>query len=328
MINAVFLIPVGPKDIERVAQTVKSIRGYCKDYRIFLLLDGVSPELLHYEVISPDIRIITHQTPTKGHWGKIWLRQCQALIEAARGDDLADDVIFVKIDADAVVVRSGFVERAQGILRTRTNVGQLGQCFSNIIGGRLRNRGWGIFFSKMLGWRGLYRFVLEGLRQDEVSVPGAVSRFLRFRHIVHQAEENGYAPGDFAVGGCYVLSKAAVVSMSRDRSLRQSPFLLLPGVGEDVVMTLYLYHLGYSAADDTSDGGIFAVEGKHFRSNPRTLKARGHYVLHPVKYGYEEDGKLLTESELVDDLLADLPQFQKPLLPISEIIPSLSEVVA
>lgn len=312
MISAVFLIPVSPKDARRVAQTIRSIDGYCSNHKIILLLDGVSPDLLPPEARGPHLTIITHSKPTMGNWGEIFSRQCQALIGALRELNLADDAIFVKIDADAVVIRSGFVERAQAMFRTRPVVGQLGQCFSNIIGRRFHNKGWESFFSKMLGWRGLYRFVVGGLRQDEITIAGAIDRFLRFRQIVHQAKENGYRPGEFALGGCYILRKAVVVSMSADTVLTQSPFLLLPDVGEDVVLTLYIYSLGFSAADDTSDGGIFAVEGKRLRANPKTLKARGHYVLHPVKYGYEGDGELLTESELVDDLLADLPRFETP----------------
>jgi hypothetical protein len=69
-------------------------------------------------------------------------------------------------------------------------------------------------------------------------------------------------------------------------------------------MTPYVYATGFAAMDDTADDGIFAIEGKAFRLDPFTLKARGHYILHPVKYGHTAHGHMLDEAGLVSALLA------------------------
>jgi hypothetical protein len=57
--------------------------------------------------------------------------------------------------------------------------------------------------------------------------------------------------------------------------------------------------------DDGADGGIFAVEGKHFRVSPFVLRDRGQYVLHPLKYGYSGEAGSFSEAELVETLLSD-----------------------
>ncbi|MDE8347123.1 MAG: hypothetical protein POH28_13265 [Acidocella sp.] len=304
MIDVIFIVPVGPNDAGRVGQVVRSIVKFCTNYRIFILLDGVERSALSADLGVENVTVVTHPTGTAGHWGKIWLRQCLVMIDALKIDGLSDDAIFVKIDADALIVRPGFVERAQAIFRTRPRLGQIGQCYSNIIGERLHNHGWYNFFAKMTGWRGFVKFIRYGFRTSE-NINVAVSRYLLFRQIIEGAEKNGYSLGDFAIGGCYILRKAFIVAMSGDVLFGKSPFLSMPTIGEDVLMTPYLYYLGFSALDDTANGGIFAIEGKEFRLDPFSLKQRGHYIVHPVKYGYRGQHGVLSETELVDQLTAE-----------------------
>lgn len=301
MIEAVFFIPLAKGDISRVGNTLASIRMFCGNSRIYLLLDGATPAMLDPAFLGPDVLVLENPVPTQRHWGKIWAMQCRAMVEALAAPDVSKQAIFVKIDADAIVVREGLVERAQSIFATRPAAGQLGQGFSNILGGRLSNAGWANFYRKMLGWRGLLRFVRQGLARREVS--GALGTYQRFRQLMALATSHGYTAGEFAIGGSYILRRAVVEYLARPGVLAESPFLWLPDTGEDGVMTPYVYAAGYSLMDDGSDGGIFAVEGKAIRIDPGLLKARGHYIVHPTKYGHEQGGVRMDEDQLVQSLL-------------------------
>jgi hypothetical protein len=301
MIESVFFIPLANGDLSRVANTVKSIRAHCMNYRIYLLLDGPDASSLDPLLLGPDLVVRQNRVPTRRHWGKIWAMQCQAMVSALDIPELSDRAIFVKIDADAIVVREGLVERAQQIFDTRPAAGQLGQSFSNILGGRLKNPGWANFFQKMMGWRGVLRFVRHGGEQGGMA--HALQAFRRFRRLITQASANGYALGEFAIGGSYIVRRSVVEYMARPEVLNESPFLWLPDTGEDGVMTPYVYAAGYSLMDDGSDGGIFGVEGKQIRMNPQLLRQRGHYIIHPTKYGYDDGETKLNEDQLVQSLL-------------------------
>lgn len=301
MIEVVFFIPLAKGDLSRVANTVGSIRMFCDNPRIYLLLDGASPAMLDPGLLGSDVVVLENPVPTQRHWGKIWAMQCRAMVEALAAPDVSKHAIFVKIDADAILVRRGLADRAQRIFATRPAAGQLGQGFTNILGGRLTNAGWGNFYRKMLGWRGLLRFVRQGLARRDLS--GALGAYQRFRELMALAASHGYTAGEFAIGGSYILRRAVVEYLARADVLSESPFLWLPDTGEDGVMTPYVYAAGYSLMDDGSDGGIFAVEGKAIRIDPTLLKARGHYIVHPTKYGHEQGGVHMDEAQLVQSLL-------------------------
>lgn len=299
--SAIFIVPVGPKDLTRVAWTVRSIRRYCTEFHIFLLLDGSRACDLSEDLAGADLSVCEMAVPSGGHWGKIWLMQCRAMVDALRFPGLTEDAVFIKIDADAVVVRPGLIERARGIFSTRPGAGQIGQCFSNVLGGRLANAGWANFFRKMKGWRGLLRLVQGAVNEGEGWQVG-IAAYREFRRLLACARKCGYTDGEFAIGGSYILRRAVVERLAP--LLPNSPFRFLSATGEDGVMTPYVYATGYAAFDDISDGGIYAVEGKAFRIDPFVLRARGHYILHPTKYGHAAHGYQLSEAELVEKIMA------------------------
>lgn len=303
-IQCIFFVPVAVADIERVAWTIASIRKFCKNYKIYLLLDGPRIFDLNEIILGADVVLKENLTPTKKHWGKIWHMQCQAMVDACISEKTSEDAIFVKIDADALLVRPGFIDRARDIFKTRPNAGQLGQCHTNVLGGRLGNPGWANFFKTIIGWRGFIRLIKTSLKEERKFID-AFRAFKTLRKIITCARNNGYVDGEFAIGGCYILRKSFVQKLYESKLINSSPFLWLPEAGEDGVMTPHVYALGYSAIDDCADGGIFAVEGKEFRIDPFTLKKRGHYVIHPVKYGYHQNGQSFTESALTEKLISD-----------------------
>jgi len=301
VIEGLFFIPIGPNDAQRAAWTVESIRRHCDEYRIHLLVDGADPSSLPTRLAGSDIHIHVQSPPTKGNWAKIWLMQCLAMSEALNDPTVSPRAIFVKIDADALVLRAGLVKRAQAIIATRPEAGQIGQCFSNICGGSLPNFGWANFMRKMTGWRGLWRFLVAAIKYGEGWRAG-LTAFFEFRALMMQAKDNGYRQGEFAVGGSYILRREVVAALETNGLLRRSPFRFLPVLGEDIIMTPCVYAVGFAAIDDVSDGGLFAIEGKEFRVDPFVLKARGHYIIHPTKYGHRAHGHTLDEAELVSAL--------------------------
>jgi hypothetical protein len=302
MTDTLFFVPIGPNDVQRACWAVRSIRKYSQNYKIYLLLDGPPTSSLSAELSGADIEIASNIPPSNGNWGKIWLMQCSAMVKALHSDEVSSDAIFVKFDADALLVRSGLTERARAIFASRSSAGQIGQCFSNVNGGRLSNSGWANFMGKMLGWRGLARFA-KGARLNGEGQLAGLEAFRLYRTLLQRAIANGYTLGEFAIGGCYILRREVVSGLETSGFLHRSPFRLLPMTGEDGIMTPHVYAVGYAVVDDVSDGGLFAIEGKHFRADPLLLKSRGHYVLHPLKYGYLANGRVMEEAELITRLM-------------------------
>lgn len=301
MIEALFFLPVAAKDVNRAAYAVRSIRKFCERYRIYLLLDGCEASSLPHELHDHDVRIFSASEPSKGHWGKIWILYIRAMVEASWEDDVSASAIFVKFDTDALIIREGFTERAHRIFSTRPAAGQLGQIFSNVRGGRLANAGWSNYFDKMMGWRGLRQFIRSALKEGK-SLQTGFQAYWYFKALVKGAVENGYVLGEFCIGGCFILRRELIAGMMERVLLDKSPFGILT-IGDDVIMTLYVYWLGFAAMDDTSDGGLFGIEAQPFRVDPFILRERGHYVLHALKYGHHRDGHNLSEEELISALM-------------------------
>lgn len=304
MIEALFFVPVGPDDIGRVEWAVQSIRTYARDFLVHLLLDGPSPDDLPATLQSKDIRVHLQNPPTRGNWGKIWLMQCRAMAEALEDPNVSSKAILVKMDADALLVREGVCERAQRIFATRPRAGQIGQCFSTISGNALPNFGWANHMRVLRSWRGLRDFLRGALKEKE-SLSAGVQAFADFRALLALACRNGYRDGEFAIGGSYILRREVIEIIAAKGWLTRTPFRFLPATGEDIVMTPHVYAAGYAAMDDVSDAGIFAVEGVEFRLDPFMLKQRGHFILHPTKYGYHGGEHPYDEAELVAALIDD-----------------------
>ena len=302
MISACFFIPLSPKDAQRVLWTIESIRLHCSDYRIFVLLDGTRDQFRGVEIAGEDVEIIWTSKPSGGHWGQIWQMQNSAMVVALNRGDIAEDCIFVKMDADALVVRPGLVERAQSILAQDPTIGQVGQCYMNIVGQPLPNKGWANYFTKMRGPLGPLRMT-KRLRTIGTGWCGCIREWFRYRALLSAALSNGYRLGEFAIGGAYILRLATVSRLHRDGWLTKSPFRFLSNSWEDVTMTPHVYAVGFRAADDGEENGIFAICGEEPWIHPLRLRERGHYIIHPIKYGATLTPPYLTEAELAQVLL-------------------------
>ena len=304
MIETLFFIPVAAKDAVRAGYAVRSIRKYCAHYRIYLLLDGLAASALAADLMAPDIVLREAAPPSGGNWGKIWHFQIRTMAEAVRQADVAPDAVFIRMDSDALVIREGFTRRAQRIFSTRPKAGQIGQTFSNIRGARFPNAGWVNYLEKMQGWRGIRQFVTAALKAREGGLRG-FRAWREFRAIIRDAKNQGYVTGDICLGCFNVIRREVVEAMANRLLGAPSPFRFLPILGDDISMTLHIYWLGYAPVDDVSDEGLCGIEVSKFRIDPFVLKARGHYAVHPIKYGYSGAGRTLNEAELVDALLAD-----------------------
>jgi hypothetical protein len=304
MIDTLFFIPVAAKDAVRVEYAVRSIRKFCTHYRIYLLLDGLEPSALAGPLIAPDLILRVAKPASGGNWGKIWFFQIQAMAEASRDPGIAPDAQFIRMDSDALVIRAGFAARARKLFSSRPKAGQIGQTFSNVRGARFPNAGWVNYLRKMHGWRGLHQFAVAAMREKEGVLAG-FSAWREFRRIVREATANGYVLGDICLGCFNVMRKELVAAMAERISSKPSPFRFLPILGDDITMTLHVYWLGFAPIDDAADDGLCGIEVGRFRIDPFLLKARGHYALHPIKYGYSSPERTWTEAQLADALLQD-----------------------
>jgi hypothetical protein len=302
MITSCFIVPIAQADLERVAWTIQSIRKHCHDYRIFLLLDMDRGSHKNQTIARDDIEIIYPARPSNRHWGRILQMQNRAMLHALQRSDISPDCVFVKMDADALLIRDGFVERAQMIFSKNQKCGQIGQVFVNISGAPLLNRGWFNYFNRRMTFLGHIKAFGLFLRHCGNPV-GAVKATLMLRTMLIKALRNGWHPGTFAIGGAYILRLDAVKEMHKNGWLTESPFCFWPNPGEDVMLTPHLYACGYDAIDDVGPNGLFAVCGKEPWIHPFELAKRGHYLIHPIKYGVTKSQPELSERQLAETLL-------------------------
>lgn len=303
MLQLVFVLPLGPNDIERFHYTIESIRKYCEYFKVLVILDGV--EQGNSFPTGEDIEYHTAHYLSKGHWGAIWLNQMLGFEYAMKHLAVDEQSVFVKIDADALVIKDGFHQRANALFASRTSAGLIGQVYSDVTGSRLLNLGWENYYKKTVGLRGLKLF-LSGQSCVEGSSTGQRFRAWKaYRKIVRANP----APHHFGIGGCYCLSFSFLKKFVDLNLCLDSPFRFTPRFGEDAIMGLTVGSIGFDLLDDSMDGGLMAVGGmyssnqKCFRVSPLDIAARNHTVIHPFKYGYKDDKNAYSESELVEKLL-------------------------
>jgi hypothetical protein len=270
---------------------MESIRRHCSHYRIYVLADCNSEDFPKSQIRGEDIEIIYTKQPSGGHWGKIWQMQNEGMTKALERDDLSEDCIFVRIDADAMVIRRGLVERAKKIFAENPTCGQLGQCHFNISGKPLENKGWANYFKKRTTFIGLLKAFLL-LHLQRVELKQSIKMIFRLKYLLKSAFDNDYKAGEFALGPS-ILRLDAVKKLYQGGWLINSPFRWFPNVQDDVLITLHIYAVGYKAYDDTQENGIFAICGEELWIHPHELLNKGCYIIHPVKYwpfahfGYE-----------------------------------------
>jgi len=301
-IQACFFIPVCASDKQRVLWTIESIRKFCNNYIIYVLVDGIKPDFEDLFDESEDLTVIFIDKPTNRHWGLIWRMQNNGMRHALMRNDLDEECIFVKIDADAVIVREKYIETAQQFFRNNPRAGQAGQVFTNIVGLPLKNKGWKSYFENRFKPLGLFKLWVKYL-QEGFGPLKAYQLTIQFKHIFVVAEKNGYTNGCFAIGGSYMLRKAVVEVMEKNDLLLNSPLCFIPDVGEDVLMTPHVYYAGYEAHDSIGENGLFAVYGEELLVHPMQLKKEGNYIIHPLKYGYTREEPKLSELDCINLLL-------------------------
>lgn len=301
MNKLIFILPVCEADLVRVNYTVESIKRHCDNYTIIIVADGIKE---HSSLpTGANIKIYASPNPTFGHWGKIWLNQMNAMAEILSNENVNDQTLYVKIDADAVVVKPGFYERLISLIETRPNTGVIGQVSYGSTGNYLSNKGHKNYFTKSLGWRGLRNFVFNDFSPSLEENLKRIKAWLNFKKFI---KANKF-PERFPIGGCYVLTHDAVSFYADNQETIESIFRYTPSLGEDVITGL-IFGSQYNLLDDTMNNGSFAVGGMYdktnecFRANPLTIAARGHHIIHPTKFGYFDDKIKLNELELVTKL--------------------------
>lgn len=305
MLTSVFVLPLAQGDVGRVAYTIESIRANCTDYIIAIVLDGIdSTDGLP---TGDDLEYHTARYHSKGHWGAIWLNQMAVIKFYSISARTNQNTIYIKIDSDALVLKSGLYERAFAIFSSRPNVGQIGQVYTDCVGNRLKNQGWVNFYEKTFGIRGLRMFLFGKCCPGfpKIGLKSRVVAWLRYReYIKGNSEVHSYA-----IGGCYILRSSCVEAVIELGVIDEKTFLLTPDFGEDALMGLIIGACQFDKMDDVSDGGLFAVGGLYnkyddvFRANPLDIAKRGHYIIHPFKFGYKNEDIAINEHDLVVQLI-------------------------
>lgn len=306
MVSSCFFIPLCASDVCRVKWTIRSIKKHCSDYRIFVIPDGFD---ISKEDLDPEedcLEVLPARTASKGDWGKIWQNMNDGMLHAMHRSDLSDDCIFVRMDADAMIVRDGLAERAQRLFSENPKCGQLGQCYHNIAWHEFGNAGWRNYFHNRITPTGLLKALLLFCQATRSPIL-AVRYTLRLRKLLLAAFLNGYPAGKFCQGGAYILRRETVSRMAEEGWLIDSPMRLLPAkprLADDLRMAPHIYSVGYEMCDDVREGGIFAICAEEPYIHPIELCQRGHYIIHSTKYGTMLYPPYMSEEELAHYLLS------------------------
>jgi hypothetical protein len=264
-ISCAVVVPAGPAD--DTLDTLDSVLQYVSPPRRVIVVDDTGGRLAGLD--RPDVDVIPAPPRAPGGQGGLWVKLCAGYRHAL---DTFDPDIILRLDADALMLGPGLVERAG----------------AKFHGGRSTSH-------RPLGMLGSYRIGPDGGRRDwtpaarllalEAGVLGlrrpAVRRTLR--NLLTAA--TGYRSGEHPLGACYLHTAAAVRAM-RAAGYLDLPELAASGLGEDHLFALATVAAGFRIDDFGGPDDPLAVTWKGLPDAPERLVARGKLVTHSVRsYG-------------------------------------------
>jgi hypothetical protein len=258
------IIPAGPRD--NALDTVESVIHYTRPPRIIVVVDDNS--LRHREIIRlsdlrPDTMVIPAPPRAPGSQGGLWVKLAAGYRWVLQK---YEPQIFLRLDADALLIGHGIESRAEEAFASSPAVGLLG---SYRVGpdGTARDSSWAARQLRVeTGVRGLI-------------YPRCRSSLRRFLAL---ARSNGYVDGESALGGAYIHSYRAAESIYRRGWLNQ-PWLASSRLGEDHIMALLTMAAGYRIEDFGGPTGPLALKWQGLPAHPDHLLAAGKLVTHSVR---------------------------------------------
>lgn len=288
--NGAVVIPVGPgaTELDRLDDTLQSIRSWVPDEAIIVIDDDSTPRALAH--IAPGTEVLRLPGPRAEHPHD---NMTAGSIAALRwlADSGADYIL--KLDTDALVI-GDYRRSLHGALLRSPDVGVWGAHRENEIGGPARDFSsykWAL--RRSLQPVRVARQGRFGLRvgQAVTGHPGAARRFLA--DAVRTARRNGYELGEHCLGGAYAVTAQCARRMRAAGYLDDPRVLSGMRISEDVIVSLLAVASGCKLASLVGPGEAFAVRHHGLLAPPLELAARGHSIVHSLK----DDGRF-SESEI------------------------------
>ena len=258
------IIPAGPRD--DILDTLASVVQYTDPSRVILViddtgtLDASSAQICD---LSGDIVVIPPPAKAPGAYGGLWVKLAAGyswVLERFRPR------IILRMDADALMLGKGIEAAAEKVLASQPGVGMLGS-YSTGPDGNPRD------FSP----------AAQILRSEEglrgLAHPRCRSRV---RHYARLARQNGYFPGEHALGAAYIHSYQAAARLHRAGWFNE-PWLAPASLGEDHLMSLLTVAAGFRIADFGGPGDPMALKWRGLPAHPSELLADGKLITHSVR---------------------------------------------
>jgi hypothetical protein len=254
------IIPAGPRD--DIADTLASVVQYTDSSRIIAVVNDTS-RVLSFSDLSSDITVLDPAPARPGTDGGLWIKVAAAyrwVIEQFQPG------VILRLDADALILRSGIEAAAEEAFARHPEAGLLG--------------------SYKVGPDGNPRDFQPVVRQlrNETGLPGLRHPRLwaGLRRHVKLAREHGYADGEHVLGCAYVHSFTAVEKIYRNGWLDQ-PWMEASKLGDDQIMSLLTVASGYQIADFGGPSDPLAVKWRGLPAHPDELLAKGKLITHSVR---------------------------------------------
>jgi hypothetical protein len=266
------IVPIGPYCNESfVRDTLDSIIAFCPEPRIILVDDSEGPlvSLLATEYDAERIK-----APAHGTKGALYLNLSRAFATALR----EPFPFLLRLDTDARLLNSGFLQKTNDVLRKNPNIGCLGS-YRWGYDGAARSRKWQ-----------RNRLLARGLASVLLSPHSSYTIW----NTILRAKRHGYLLGESVLGGACIYSYRALALLEANKML-SNPALAWTQLEEDHIFSLCIRAVGMELYDFCGDSEEFPFGVKHrgLPASPSELVLRGKSIVHSTKFFGQ-----LTESDI------------------------------
>jgi hypothetical protein len=281
MFSVFVLVGPGENELERVSDTLDSVRAHAPAGEVRLTLVDDSPRPRRLERFWPGASIIRTELRDQHVPDPVSARTA-GMIDALKR---AEGEFALKLDTDAVAI-APFADSIRSILSRDPSIGIVGAYDLAAAGGR---RDWSMWPALIRRTRWPIRVVRAGGLLPQITIPTRSGRKTT-REVIRAAMANpSYNLGAHCLGGAYAVSPRL---FARSELLDWRPWVRTQ-VDEDILLGLLCGAAGLRMQGAVGEGEPFAVSWKGLPAEPSKLLARGHSIVHSVKHGTHG-----TESEL------------------------------
>lgn len=257
------VIPAGPRD--DILDTLASVVEYTDPSRVILVIDDTGTPQCGAQIrgLSDDIAVIFPPAKAPGAYGGLWVKLAAGytwLLERFQPR------IILRMDADALILGKGIEAAAEKAFASHPSVGMLGSYRVDPDGNPRDFSPAARILNAEEGLRGLVHPRCRA----------------RIRHYARLARQNGYIPGEHALGAAYIHSSQAATHLYR-KGWFDEPRLGPANLGEDHLMALLTVAAGFQISDFGGPDGPLALRWQGLPAHPSELLAGGKLITHSVR---------------------------------------------